>query len=382
MKNAQKIIYTLLCSLLILGGQSCTNQNQSVEQSDKKIIIAYIAGFEGQVDTSKISPEKITHINYAFVDVQDGKAFLTNEATDTINFRLLNGLKAKNPDLKIFISIGGWTWSGKFSDAVLTANGRKAFAQSAVQIMHRYNLDGVDVDWEYPAIPGYEGNIYRPEDKQNFTLMFQAIRQELDSLEKQTDKKYLLTAAVGGFQKYIDNTEMDKVQQYLDYVNVMTYDYYNKGKAAHHTNLYASDRYESPKSADATIKAFVAAGVPIEKLVMGIAFYGRTFIVESGSVDGLTANIIEQYADYSGYTYIKDSIITDSSYTKLRDEKSLAPYLFNAEKNIFITYEDEISVGEKCRYVRDNRMAGVMFWEYNCDLKEYLLDEINNSLRQ
>ena len=375
----KKIIYACLSVLFCLMAYSCGSKSQPVEKSEK-VIIAYIAGFQGQVDINRISAEKITHINYAFVDVQDGKAVLTNEATDTTNFRLLNQLKLKNPDLKIFISIGGWTWSGNFSDAVLTEDGRKVFAKSAVEIMHKYDLDGVDVDWEYPTIPGLEGNVYRPEDKQNFTLMFQAIREELDALEKQTNREYLLTAAVGGFQKYIDNTEMDKVQQYLDYVNVMTYDYYNSDKIAHHTNLYASDRYDSPKSADAAIKAFIAAGVPAEKLVMGIAFYGRTFIVEDGSEDGLTAAIVEQI-NGDGYTFIKDSIIADSSYLKFRDEKALAPYLFNAEKNIFITYEDEKSVAEKCRYVIANRMAGVMFWEYNSDLQEYLLDEINETIR-
>lgn len=379
MKNTHKIIYACLSVLFCLMAYSCGSKSQPVEKS-KKVIIAYIAGFQGQVDINKISAEKITHINYAFVDVQDGKAVLTNEATDTINFRLLNQLKLKNPDLKIFISIGGWTWSGNFSDAVLTEDGRKAFAKSAVEIMHKYDLDGVDVDWEYPTIPGLVGNVYRPEDKQNFTLMFQAIREELDALEKQTNREYLLTAAVGGFQKYIDNTEMDKVQQYLDYVNVMTYDYYNSDKTAHHTNLYTSDRYDSPKSADAAIKAFIAAGVPAEKLVMGIAFYGRTFIVEEGSEDGLTATIVEQI-NGDGYTFIKDSIIADSSYMKSRDEKAFAPYLFNAEKNIFITYEDEESVAEKCRYVVANQMAGVMFWEYNSDPKEYLLDEINKTIR-
>lgn len=102
----KKIIYACLSVLFCLMAYSCGSKSQPVEKSEK-VIIAYIAGFQGQVDINRISAEKITHINYAFVDVQDGKAVLTNEATDTTNFRLLNQLKLKNPDLKIFISIGG-----------------------------------------------------------------------------------------------------------------------------------------------------------------------------------------------------------------------------------------------------------------------------------
>ena len=191
------------------------------------------------------SPNKITHINYAFVDVKDGKAFLTNEATDTTNFRKLNELRQQNPDLKILISIGGWSWSRNFSDAVLTTEGQKTFAKSAVEIMKNNNLDGVDIDWEYPAIPGDVGNVYRPEDKHNYTLMFAAIRDELDALEKETDKKYLLTTAVGGFQQFVDSTEMNKAQEYLDYVNIMTYDSQSNEQAIHHTNLYPCLLYTS-----------------------------------------------------------------------------------------------------------------------------------------
>ena len=89
------------------------------------------------------------------------------------------------------ISIGGWTWSGRFSDAVLTDTARSAFAASAVDIVGKYDLDGVDIDWEYPGRPGLEGNVYRPEDKQNYTLMFRDIRHSLDSLGKQTTRNTL-----------------------------------------------------------------------------------------------------------------------------------------------------------------------------------------------
>jgi len=155
---------------------------------DKPVIIGYVGGYRGLI-TVNVSPNKLSIINYAFVDVRNNRAWLHREATDTINFRRLNELKKLNPALRIVISIGGWTWSGKFSDAVLTDTARAAFAASAADIIGKYDLDGVDIDWEYPGRPGLEGNIYRPEDKQNYTLMFHDIRHCLDSLAKLTEKK-------------------------------------------------------------------------------------------------------------------------------------------------------------------------------------------------
>jgi chitinase len=373
---------TLIASILLLFVifVSCSGKNKG-DKSTNRVIIAYVGGYKGLVDIDKISPDKVTHINYAFVDVKDGKAFLTNEATDTVNFRKLNRLKTQNPELKILISIGGWSWSRNFSDAVLTNEGQKTFAKSAVDIMNKFNLDGVDIDWEYPAIPGDAGNVYRPEDKRNYTLMFAAIRAELDSLSKTTDKKYLLTTAVGGFQQFIDSTEMDKAQEYLDYVNIMSYDNQSNKVAIHHTNLSSSDNYEIKSSASVAIGGFIKAGVPAEKLVMGIAFYGRVFQLKKGASKGLGDDVDKQIQG-KGYTYIKDSLINKNEYYRYWDSSAQAPYLFNFYKGIFVTYDDEESVRAKCEYVKENNMAGVMFWEYSSDPKEYLLDEINKAFSE
>src|SRR6202000_1736692 len=150
--------------------------------------------------------------------VKDNRAFLTNIKTDTTNFKNLLKLKKDNPDLKILISIGGWSWSKNFSDAVLTDTSRAAFAASAVEIVRKYKLDGVDIDWEYPNDIG-DGNVFRQADKQDFTLMFKALRGELDKLQHETGNKMFLTAAVGGFKRFTLNTEMDKVAKYLNYIN-------------------------------------------------------------------------------------------------------------------------------------------------------------------
>ena len=355
-----------------------TGFDNSQKIADKPVVIGYVAGYDGIIDIEKIDASKLTHINYAFVDVKDSKAWLHDEITDTANFRSLNGLKQKNPSLKIMISIGGWSWSKNFSDAMLIASSRKLFAQSSADIIRKYDLDGVDIDWEYPNMRG-DNNKFRPEDKVNYTLMFQALREELDRAQQETKKKYLLTTAVGGFTAFIRNTEMDKAERFLDYINIMTYDY-SWGMAGHHTNLYPSSSYEKENSAHRAVTEFIAAGVPASKLVMGIAFYGKSGLVVTTDNHGLGQKYTGQ-AKGGGYTFIRDSLIGQKGFTSYWDENAKAPYLFNDSTKQFITYEDERSVVAKCRYIKENKMAGVMFWEYSADPKEYLLKTIEAELR-
>lgn len=359
--------------------------NASAQRSthQKHVIIGYVGGYHGLVDTTMVNPNKLTHINYAFVNVQHNRAWLTNIKTDTLNFKYLVGLKKKNPKLRVLISIGGWGWSGNFSDAALSDTSRRAFAASAVAIVRQYKLDGIDIDWEYPGQVG-AGNIHRPEDKQNYTLMFRALRQSLDSLQQQTGHQLLLTAAVGAFKHFLQHTEMGNAQKYLDYINLMTYDYMQDsiGITVHHTNLYPSKKYVTENSVDKAVDDFIAAGVPVNKLVVGIAFYGRAIGVANGSTNGIGTKTTVHMRG-GGYTYLKDSLInlSASGFKYYRDKDAMAPYLFNPKLLQFISFDDEWSVKNKCRYAVKKGMAGVMFWEYAEDKKEYLLNEINKDLK-
>ena len=366
----------LFLLLLFIVPLSCSEKTKEAPSQEKKIIIGYVPGFRGVLDQLSVDASKLTHINYAFVDVQDSMAWLTNMATDTVNFRLLNKLKETNPDLKILISIGGWTWSGNFSDATLTPESRSKFARTSVQIVADYDLDGVDIDWEYPGQIG-DNNVFRPEDRQNYTLMFEALRKELDKLSESTGKYYELTTAVGANYKYIEHTEMDKAVKYLDFVNLMTYDFYTSGDSAgHHSNLYPPEDYKTDASAHKSVQLFMEAGVPAEKLVMGIPFYGRSWIMQSADKHGINMPV-ERTVRGGGYTYIKDSLVNQKGFVRYWDENADAPYLFNSETNQLLTYDDEESVRLKCEYVLENNMAGMMFWQYASDPKEYLLDVMN-----
>ena len=357
--------------------------NAQTQKPKKYIVNGYVGGYRGLVKVEEIDADKLTHINYAFVNVKDSLAFLTNLKTDSTNFRLLNGLKKINPDLKIVISIGGWSWSENFSDAVLTPTSRKLFAKSSVDIVRLYNLDGVDIDWEYPAMRGEEGNVYRPEDKQNFTLMFKEIRSELDKLEAERGRKYLLTAAVGGSKSFVNNTEMAEVAKILDYILIMTYDYGGK-TVAHHTNLYPSKGMENSSSAHKSVMDFMEGGVPAHKIGLGAAFYGKSREAESAEKNGLNQPQVSgskaTAGQGGGYTKMKNEFINKNGYTRYWDRHANAPYLFNPETKVFITYDDERSIRMKAKYIRKYKLAGIFFWEYFSDPEENLLKEIDRVL--
>lgn len=359
----------ILTATLFLSAISPAQQQQNTP-----VIIAYVGGFRGIADIDSLNPKKMSHINYAFVDVKDNRAWLHNEGTDTINFRNLNALKKQNKDLKILISMGGWSWSKNFSDAVLTDTSTRSFAYSCIDIVSKYDLDGVDIDWEYPGMIG-DNNKFRPEDKQGYTRLFRELRLGLDSLKKITRKTYLVTTAVGGSYDYIEHTEMDKVAQYCDFINLMSYDYAGPSDtiSSHHTNLYTSSDDTSQGSTDKSVKAFLAAGVPAKKLVVGLGFYGKGWKMPTTDNNGLYRRV-ETYTRGGGFAYLKDSLENKNGFIKYWDDVAKAPYLFNRETKIFITYDDERSIREKCAYIKKNNLAGAMFWEYSSDKKEYLLD--------
>lgn len=370
-------VFAIVCSFVVL--QACKTEKELTSTDRNHVIIGYVPGFRGAIDVSTIDANKLTHINYAFVNVLDSVAVLTNLETDTINFRLLNSLKAVNPELKIFISLGGWSWSDYFSDAVLTERSRKKFAKSSIDIVARYHLDGVDIDWEYPGMRG-EDNVFRPEDKENFTLMFKELRRQLDSLSQDTGKKYLLSTAVPEFAGIFDKTNMGEAAKYMDYVNVMAYDFHVVAgdTVGHHANLYDTESRKG-RSAHEGILRFIKHGVPAEKLVLGVPFYGRSWIMKTADNKGLN-RVADSLASGGGYTEIKDSIAKLPGYQRYWDDKAKSPYLFNEDRKQLIVYDDEESVKIKCDYVKENNLAGVMFWEYSSDPKLYLLNVINQEL--
>jgi chitinase len=351
--------------------------------SPSRAIIGYVFAENDLIDPATIAADKLTHINYAFANIKDG-VVVEGFARDVENFKVLTGLRRANPTLKILISVGGWTWSGGFSDAVLTADSRRRFVESAIAFVQRHDLDGFDVDWEYPGLPG-AGNTHRPEDKQNFTALMAELRAALDALGREAHRTYLLTFAAGAFADFITHTELDKVQASVDFVNLMTYDFRVAEAdpiSGHHANLFPSPADTEQRSVDRAVKAFLAAGVPPAKLVVGVPFYGRGWAEVAPERNGRyqPGKPIQPRMDLN-YSNLASAIIGRDGFERFWDADAQAPYLWNASRRIFITYEDPESLGHKGRYIEEHGLAGAMFWEYNADLSGALLEVLNQALR-
>ncbi|MFO7447157.1 MAG: glycoside hydrolase family 18 protein [Ignavibacteriaceae bacterium] len=374
----------IIISFLVLAAYLCNGCGTESEMPDEKYVIGYLFPRDSIINEEKIAVEKLTHINYAFADIKGGE-IKQGFINDSVNFSILNSAKKRNPELKILISIGGWTWSGQFSDVSLTKESRKKFVESSILFMQRHKLDGIDIDWEFPAIPGYEGNVYRPEDKQNFTYLMKDFREALDELEKKEGKHFLLTAATGSFDDYLENTEMGKVQQYLDFVNIMAYDFYESSYAdvaGHHTALYTSPLDKRGASADEFVQKYIKEGVPANKIVLGVAFYGRAWEVTTTENNGLyqKAGAVKKPI-HASFKNIKLNLENMNGYVRYWDSVSSAPFLLNEKEKIFITYDDEESLKAKCNYIKKHNLKGAMFWEYTSDHEATLLKTLYNELK-
>lgn len=315
---------------------------------------------------------RITHLNIAFGLIHDNVVTVDHlQYLDRIAV-----YKRINPALRVILSIGGWGADG-FSQAAMTKEGRSTFVSSAMDIVRQYDFDGVDIDWEYPCIDTAE-IACDPADKVNFTDLMQDLRNGLTALGKETGKSYLLTCAVGGDAYFIENTEMDKVAQIVDYVNLMTYDLRGgfEEYAGHHTNLYPQSGDPDGPCGERTVRIYHEAGVPYEKMVLGAAFYGRRW---AGVVDGGTHGLGQKASTVGNirteFDLQDEKAVAANRFTKLWDDNAKAAYLYDGAD--FISYETPESISAKCDFIREKGLAGLMYWAYG---NHTLFEAVDNYL--
>jgi len=348
-----------------------------------RVVIGYVYGSHAALDPALVDAARITHVNYAFADIRDGEV-VEGGPFDAQNLAALTGLRKAQPQLRILVSVGGWTWSGGFSDAALSAESRARFVASAVAFVHRHDLDGFDVDWEYPGLPG-NGNVHRPEDKEHFTALMRELRKALDAERPKGRPRPLLTFAAGSFADFLAHVEIKKLAKIVDYVNLMTYDFRVQGAekvSGHHANLFPNPWDDRSASADTSVRAFREAGVPAKKLVLGVPFYGRAWAMTTAERNGLyqVGNAPQPAIDAS-YTRLSGELIGRNGFARMWDAEAKAPYLWNASDRIFISYEDPESLALKCEYIRTHGLAGAMFWQLGDDMTGELLRVLADGLR-
>jgi chitinase len=327
-----------------------------------------------------IPAAQLTHINYAFINIsEDGECVLGDPWADTEfpypgddtngdrlhgNFRQLQLLKEAHPHLQTLISVGGWTWSGRFSDVALTADSRAKFARSCVAMMLDYGFDGIDVDWEYPGGGGLEGNTARPEDRDNFTLLLAELRAQLDAQGEQDGRAYLLTIAVPAGNQY-RQMDLAAIHPLLDWMNLMAYDF--NGGWSDRTGFNAPLYTEvGQPSADASVQAYLEAGVPPDKLVLGVPFYGRGWTGVPATNDGLGQPFTGLPGEQGALNY-RTLVDTFPNGTRYWSEESQVPWLYDAETQTMFSYDDAESLASKAAYVREHGLGGMMIWELRAD---------------
>jgi chitinase len=433
MKTKNTLIRWLTGFLCAASLWSCTNpfemgQQQSKDQpvavarsaaagqTNRRVVGYFVEwGIYGAHDNyyvTSIPFDKITHVNYAFVginpttfgvEVYDPWASLEivypGESWDTPykgNLGMLRKMKLQYPNVKVLISVGGWTKSHGFHAAAMTESSRKTTAKNLVAFMKQYGLDGIDIDWEYPGInrPADPNDQYDkgapggPEDLVNFPLFLKAIREELNAQGAVDGRYYELTAAIGvGYDK-IAVTDPAEYSKYLDALNLMTYDMHGGFETVigHQAPLYSNpyDTHETlvneRYNIDWAVKKFLSLGVPANKLVLGIPFYSRGWNNVSGGWDvngdgksdgmfgtgGGTLSGKWGIGGQSPYFTIKQ-LEQQAGWEKFRDPYSKVPWLFNRSTRELYTYDDAISVAEKMDYIIQNNLGGAMYWEFDGD---------------
>ncbi|GIH27723.1 chitinase [Acrocarpospora phusangensis] len=410
--------------------------------------------FVRNLDTSGAAA-KLTHLNYAFANIdpvnltclqgvtrgttpnpQDpnqgdgagdadadyGRPFSAAQSVDGVadtgweplrgNFNQLRKLKAKHPNLKVLISLGGWTYSKYFSDVAATDAARKKFVSSCIDVYIKGNLplaggaggpgtaagifDGIDLDWEWPGAEGHAGNHVSPADKANNTLLIAEFRRQLDALGAQTGKRYQLTAFTPADPaKIAAGWDLPEVAKSLDIFNVQGYDFHGAGsdnswepnRTGHQGNLYADadDPYNFHFSVENAINVYTNAGVSPRKLTIGLAFYGRGW---QGVPDGgrfgewqtATGAATGQFAEEAGTRGYSNLVAAVPGCTVRHDEQAVATFCHTGNGGQWWSFDDAWSIGRKTAWLRSRNLLGAMIWEMSGDTGT-LMTAVDTGLR-
>lgn len=335
-------------------------------------VTGYYAGPAHRLDSFHL--EHLTHIIFSFGHLKGNRLHIHNTG-DTACIQKMVSFKKKYPRLKVILSLGGWGGCETCPAVFSTEKGRREFAASVKELTDFFRTDGIDLDWEYPAIAGYPGHPYSKADRQHFTLLLKALRKALG-------KRKEISFAAGGFSQFIDSSiDWKPAMRYTDKVYVMSYDLVHgfSTQSGHHTPLYSTAQQEA--STDHAVNRMLAAGVPGRKIVIGAAFYARMFAVQDTADRGL----FRPAHFYRGisYSHLYDSISPARSFTQYRDPVAAAPYAFHPGRKISVTYDDSTSVALKTRYAFQRKLGGIMFWQladdrYRGGLLEAIARELLN----
>ena len=460
MKSVKKIgLAAMLFSSVVsttlptIGELSIVNAEeiqQTEQQATYRNVMYYgdwsIWGGEGNFYPKDIPADQLTHLNFAFLDFDsDGELVFTdadaatgapvglpgvqwNSASSGI-LNAIQDLRGKNPNMKIGVSLGGWSKSGDFSEVAANPTKRKNLVDNVAKFIKYTNMDFVDVDWEFPADvrqPDLVDNVNdegtpnaKPEDKENYIKLLDEIRETIDKQGEELGKTYELSVALPAAQGKLDSgIDVKRLFDVVDFANIMTYDLTGawSDTSGHHSALYgnpADPNYDEGFSVDQTVEYLREKGAASEKIVIGAAFYTRGWNEvakgDNEEAPGLfqKAELSSQDADQtpsygaknknplkvgdggraSGVWPYRDieTLLGDTSGLKeYWDDVAKAPFMYSETTGEFFTYENEKSVTYKAEYVKENQLGGIISWQQSQD-KETTgtkRDELTNAIKE
>ncbi|MDI1460932.1 glycosyl hydrolase family 18 protein [Catellatospora sp. KI3] len=344
--------------------------------TERTVLGAYFHGTDEAYRVDARAAGLLTHVFYAFATIEDGQPVLPSRAPE--HLATLAELKRANPRLRVVLSVGGWGADG-FSDAALTPGSRAAFAARCLDLA--VDFDGLDLDWEFPVAGGPAEVVHRPEDRANLTLLARELRRELGP-----DR--LLTAALpagrlqaAGPYDPADSYELAALAEVLDFVNLMTYDFGTGFSPVATFNAPLAEVAQDPLAPElrrwnhvtGAVEYFESHGVPRDKLVLGVPFYGRGFhVAAAGEQAGLYQPQVGDY--YAGdWRDIRRDLLADPAWQVHRHPVARSPWLFHPGTQTFVSYEDADSIQERSAYAARAGLRGAFTWHLAGDDDENTL---------
>ncbi|XP_051857853.1 mucin-5AC isoform X1 [Drosophila albomicans] len=360
----------------------------NVASSEGRVVCYYTNWSVYRPGTAKFNPQNInpylcTHLIYAFggfTKDNQMKPFDKYQDIEQGGYAKFTGLKTYNKQLKTMIAIGGWNEaSSRFSPLVANPERRQQFIKNILKFLRQNHFDGIDLDWEYPA--HREGG--KSRDRDNYAEFVRELRAEFERESEKTGRtRLLLTMAVPAGIEYIDKGyDVPKLNKYLDWFNVLTYDFHSSHEPSvnHHAPLYSLEddseyNYDAELNIDYSIKYYLKAGADRDKLVLGIPTYGRsyTLINEESTELGAPSEGPGEQGDatrekgYLAYYEICQTLKDDPDWTVVQpNENVMGPYAYR--RNQWVGYDDEAIVRKKAEYVVAHGLGGIMFWAIDND---------------